>query len=47
VVLVRAIGLEGVAIAFAAVMGARFLLTWALAQRLHPMPWLAPVKHAA
>lgn len=46
VVLVRAIGLEGVAIAFAAVMGVRFLLTWAVAQRLHPMPWFAPVKHA-
>lgn len=33
-------GLAGVAIAYALSMGLRFLLTWRLAQRCHPMPWL-------
>lgn len=41
-VLARVAGLQGVAIAFAVTMGLRFLLTWAVAQRVHPMPWFAP-----
>ena len=35
-------GIEGAAMAFALAMGLRFLLTWAWAQRAHPMPWLSP-----
>ncbi|MGE6571683.1 lipopolysaccharide biosynthesis protein [Psychrobacter namhaensis] len=37
--LVRTFGLKGAAIAFSISMGARFLLTWWIAQRRHPMPW--------
>lgn len=33
-------GLEGAAIAYCAAMGARFLLTWWVAQHHYPMPWL-------
>lgn len=39
VVLIRIVGLEGAAIAFATSMGVRFLLTWWIAQKRHPMPW--------
>ena len=39
VVLVRIFGLEGAAIAFATSMGIRFLLTWWIANKRHPMPW--------
>ena len=39
VVLVRLLGLKGAAIAFSISMGIRFLLTWWVAQRRHPMPW--------
>lgn len=39
IVLVRILGLEGAAIAFALSMGIRFLLTWWVAHRRHPMPW--------
>lgn len=41
IVLVRFFGLEGAAIAFATSMGIRFLLTWWIAQRRHPMPWFS------
>lgn len=39
--LVRVMGLEGAAIAFAIAMAFRFLLTWWIAQRRHPMPWFS------
>jgi O-antigen/teichoic acid export membrane protein len=38
-VLVPRHGLPGAAWAFAIAMAARFLLTWAVAQKRHPMPW--------
>lgn len=40
VVLVRAMGIQGAAIAFALAMAIRFLLVWAVAQRRFAMPWL-------
>lgn len=40
IVLVRVFGLEGAAIAFATSMGVRFLITWWIANKRHPMPWL-------
>ncbi len=39
IILVRIFGLEGAAIAFTISMGIRFLLTWWIAQKRHPMPW--------
>lgn len=39
IVLVRIFGLEGASIAFATSMGIRFLLTWWIANKHHPMPW--------
>lgn len=39
VMLVRVMGIQGAAIAFALAMGIRFFLVWAVAQRRHPMPW--------
>lgn len=39
VVLVQTIGLKGASIAFAISMGIRFLLTWYIAHKQHPMPW--------
>lgn len=41
IVLVRIFGLEGAAIAFATSMGIRFLLTWWIAHKRHPMPWFS------
>lgn len=41
ILLVRVFGLEGAAIAFATSMGIRFLLTWWIAQKRHPMPWFS------
>lgn len=38
-VLIRLLGLEGASIAFAISMGIRFLLTWYIAHKRHPMPW--------
>lgn len=38
-VLVKAYGLHGAAIAYAAAMACRFFWMWWLAQRRHPMPW--------
>lgn len=40
-VLVRVFGLEGAAIAFAISMGVRFMLTWWIAHKRHPMPWFS------
>jgi O-antigen/teichoic acid export membrane protein len=37
--LVRLFGLQGAAVAFSISMAVRFLLTWWVAQRRHPMPW--------
>lgn len=41
IMLIRVFGLEGAAIAFASSMGIRFLLTWWIANKRHPMPWLS------
>jgi O-antigen/teichoic acid export membrane protein len=41
VVLIRTLGLKGAAISFSIAMGIRFLLTWWVAQRRHPMPWFS------
>ena len=43
VALVPAWGIEGAGMAFSISMGLRFLLTWWVAQRRHPMPWLQAV----
>lgn len=37
-------GLKGAAYAFCVAMGIRFLLTWMVAQKRHPMPWFNFVK---
>lgn len=47
VILTRSLGIDGAAIAFATAMGARFLVTWALAQSRHPMPWVRPLSAVA
>lgn len=39
IIFVRFFGLEGAAIAFATSMCTRFLLTWWIANKRHPMPW--------
>lgn len=39
-ILVKSFSLKGAAIAFSASMCIRFLLTWWIAQKQHPMPWL-------
>lgn len=44
VVLVRQLGIEGAAYAFCFAMALRFLLSWFVAQRRHPMPWFALCK---
>lgn len=38
-VLINLLGLLGAAISFCIAMGVRFLLTWWVAQKRHPMPW--------
>ena len=38
VTLLKALGLEGTGIAFAISMAVRFLLTWWVAHKTHPMP---------
>lgn len=43
--LIPLLGTAGAAIAYALSMGLRFLLTWWLAQRVHPMPWLGGERH--
>lgn len=40
IVFVKRFGLVGAAWAFAIAMAVRFVLTWAIAQKRHPMPWL-------
>lgn len=40
-IFVDTLGLHGAAIAFAVSMCIRFLLTWWIAQRRHPMPWFS------
>lgn len=44
-ILTRAYGLVGASVAFAAGMLVRFLLTWWVAQRRHPMPWFESFSH--
>src|SRR5690606_8993186 len=39
VVLIEPLGLTGAAQAFCIAMAVRFLLTWIVAQKRHPMPW--------
>jgi len=39
VLLIKLLGLSGAAISFTIAMGVRFLLTWWVAQKRHPMPW--------
>ena len=41
IVLVHILGLQGAAMAFALSMCARFVLTWLVAQKHHPMPWFS------
>lgn len=45
-VLVPAYGLRGAGMAFAISMAVRFLFTWALAHRSHPMPWAGDLSEA-
>lgn len=45
IVLVRILGLQGAAIAFALSMGIRFVLTWFIAHKRHPMPWISFLKN--
>lgn len=40
--LVPVMGIAGAGLAFAIAMLLKFLLTWVLAQRVHPMPWFRP-----
>jgi len=40
-ILIRQFGLEGAAYAFCISMGLRFLLSWFVAQKRHPMPWFS------
>ena len=40
IVLVRQSGIQGAAYAFCSAMALRFLLSWYVAQKRHPMPWL-------
>lgn len=42
--LVDLLGIEGAAIAFAFSMAIRFLVTWWLANSLHPMPWFTLIR---
>lgn len=41
VVLIQLLGLQGASIAFSIAMAIRFLLTWWVAQKVHPMPWFS------
>jgi O-antigen/teichoic acid export membrane protein len=40
IMLTRKLGIQGAALAFAMSMGLRFALTWWVAQKRHPMPWM-------
>jgi len=46
-VLVSRYGLEGAAYSFSIAMATRFLLTWLVAQKRHPMPWFSFTKTLA
>jgi O-antigen/teichoic acid export membrane protein len=46
-VLVRSHGVLGASWAFAISMAVRFLLTWVVSQRQHPMPWFNPTATPA
>src|SRR5690606_18335582 len=39
ILLIKLLGLTGAAVSFSAAMAIRFLLTWWVAQKRHPMPW--------
>lgn len=41
VIFVRVLGLQGAAMAYALSVGVRFILTWWIAQKRHPMPWFS------
>lgn len=45
IVFIRILGLQGAAIAFALSMGIRFVLTWFIAHKRHPMPWISFLKN--
>lgn len=42
IILIKRFGIEGASIAFAIAMSIRFILTWWVAHKRHPMPWLHP-----
>lgn len=44
--LTRDYGVAGAAMSFTGAMAVRFALTWAAAQRCHPMPWLRPCRES-
>ncbi len=44
VILIPIFGISGAGLAFAVAMCMRFLLTWALAHRVYPMPWFGVVR---
>lgn len=46
-VLTPKLGIEGASMAFSIAMAARFLLTWWVAHRSHPMPWFAGLARRA
>lgn len=46
IIFIDLFGLVGAAIAFAISMAVRFFLTWFVAQKCHPMPWLQFLKLA-
>lgn len=39
--LIRLLGLQGASIAFSIAMAVRFVLTWWISQKMHPMPWVS------
>lgn len=43
--LAQLFGLRGAAVAYALTMGIRFLATWWVANRRHPMPWMAALRN--
>lgn len=44
IMLIGVLGIKGAAIAFSISMAIRFLLTWWVAQRCHPMPWFGAYR---
>lgn len=45
--LIKFMGLTGAAVSFAIAMAVRFLLTWWVAQKRHPMPWFRFVEKSS